>query len=118
MISKTQIEQVVRAIVENYQPEQVILFGSYASGAAREDSDLDLAVVKNTSQPFFKRGSEVRMAIRQAGQVHYFSKDILVFTPEEMKRQKEDKYSIVHEILTKGKTLYDRSKSARLGRQS
>jgi hypothetical protein len=54
------------------------------------------------------------MAIRNSGQIHFFSKDILVFTPAEMANQKDDKYSIVHEILTTGKTLYDRSKSARL----
>ncbi len=114
VISDAQIAAVVQAIVENYQPEKVILFGSYASGSAGDDSDLDLAVVKNTSQPWPKRGSEVRMAIRKAGQIHFFSKDILVFTPEEMANQKDDKYSIVHEILSSGKMLYDRSKSARL----
>jgi predicted nucleotidyltransferase len=114
VISEAQIAEVVKAIVENYQPEQVILFGSYAAGKAGDDSDLDLAIVKNTSQPWPKRGSEVRMAIRNSGQIHFFSKDILVFTPAEMANQKDDKYSIVHEILTTGKTLYDRSKSARL----
>lgn len=111
MISKSQIDEVVQAIVRNYQPEKIILFGSYALGTAREDSDLDLAVIKKTSQPFFKRGKEVRMAIRKAGQIHFFSKDIFVFTPEEMSGQKDDKYSIIHEILTTGNTLYDRSKS-------
>ncbi len=115
MITKSQIDEVVQAIVENYQPEKVILFGSYASGTAREDSDLDLAVIKKTSKPYFKRGGEVRMAIRKAGQIHFFSKDILVFTPDEMANQKDDRYSIIHEILTTGKTLYDRSKSAGLG---
>lgn len=114
VISEAQIAAVVVAIVENYQPEQVILFGSYAAGKAGNNSDLDLAIVKNTSKPWPKRGSEVRMAIRKSGQVNLFSKDILVFTPEEISRQKDDKYSIVHEILTTGKTLYDRSKSARL----
>ena len=115
VISDAQIAAVVQAIVENYQPEQVILFGSYAAGKAGNDSDLDLAIVKKTSQPWIKRGSEVRMAIRKAGQIHYFSKDILVFTPEEISSQQHDKFSLVHEILTTGKTLYDRSKSARLG---
>ena len=49
IISNAQIAAVVQAIVENYQPEKVILFGSYASGSAGDDSDLDLAVVKNTT---------------------------------------------------------------------
>jgi predicted nucleotidyltransferase len=115
MITKSQIDEVVKAIVENYKPEQVILFGSYASGSAQEDSDLDLAVIKHTTKPYFKRGGEVRMAIRKAGQINLFSKDILVFTPEEIASQKDDRYSIIYEILYTGKTLYDRSKSKRLG---
>ena len=56
MVSSSPIDEVVEAIVKFYNPEKIILFGSYASGAAREDSDLDLAVIKETSQPSFKRG--------------------------------------------------------------
>ena len=40
MISKSQIDEVVKAIVENYEPEQVILFGSYASGVAFEAGEV------------------------------------------------------------------------------
>jgi predicted nucleotidyltransferase len=118
MISKSQIDSVVQAIVENYKPEKVILFGSYATDTAREDSDLDLAIIKRTSKPYFKRGGDVRMAIRKSGQIHFFAKDILVFTPDEVDNQKDDHYSIVYEILTTGKTLYDRSKSTRLDNKS
>ena len=114
MVSKAQIDGIVQAIVENYQPEKVILFGSYAAGTAGEDSDLDLAIIKSTIAPSHKRGAEVRKAIRQNGQVYYFSKDILVFTPKEMEQLKNDQYSIVYEILKNGKTLYERSKPARL----
>ena len=32
-------------LVEFYQPERVILFGSYASGKAHVDSDVDILVI-------------------------------------------------------------------------
>ena len=114
MISQKQIDEVAEAIVRYYRPDRVILFGSYAAGTAGEDSDLDLAVIKSTTSPSHKRGAEVRKAIRQNGQVYYFSKDILVFTPKELEQWKEDPYSIVYEILKNGKTLYERPKPARL----
>lgn len=114
MISQKQIDEVADAIVRYYRPDKVILFGSYATGTAGEDSDLDLAVIKSTTAPSHKRGAEVRKAIRQNGQIYYFSKDILVFTPKELAQLKDDPYSIVFEILKNGKTLYERPKPERL----
>lgn len=114
MITQNQIDEVTQAIVRYYRPEKVILFGSYAIGTAREDSDLDLAIVKATKEPLHKRGAQVRLAIRQNGKIYYFSKDILVFTPKEMELLKNDQYSIVYEILKNGKTLYERPKPTRL----
>ncbi len=45
MITSEQIQIVVDTIVEHYQPQMVILFGSYATGEATEESDLDLLVI-------------------------------------------------------------------------
>lgn len=42
------IDEVVRAIAERFQPQQIILFGSYASGDPRPESDVDLLVVMET----------------------------------------------------------------------
>ena len=114
MITQTQIDEVVEAIVQFYRPEKIILFGSYATGMAKEDSDLDLAVIKTTKEPFHKRGAQVRQAIRRNGKIYYFPKDILMFTPVEMKKLKDDPYSVVYEILKTGKTLYERVERPRL----
>jgi predicted nucleotidyltransferase len=42
MINKIKISDIVRKIVQNYDPDKIILFGSYANNTADEDSDLDL----------------------------------------------------------------------------
>jgi predicted nucleotidyltransferase len=48
MISRETIRQAVHLLVEAAHPSKVILFGSYATGAAREDSDVDFLVVEPT----------------------------------------------------------------------
>ena len=51
MISKTKISDIVNKIAKNYDPDKIILFGSYATGTANDDSDLDFIIVKNTDKP-------------------------------------------------------------------
>lgn len=44
------VQQYADAVLQIFQPEVVILYGSYAKGSAREDSDIDVAVVFNGFQ--------------------------------------------------------------------
>ncbi len=99
------IAYVRDAIVKAYRPEKIILFGSAASGDAREDSDLDLLIIKRTRKPYFQRIREVNHAIHI-----WRSTDIFVLTPEELARGIRDKrFFLTREILPKGKVVYDRS---------
>ena len=107
MVTSTQIQQIVQILVKECQPDKIILFGSYAQGTAHEGSDLDLAIVKKSDLPSFKRPIEFQKALRAEGQRWFFPMDILVFTPEEVEKYKSDSYSFVHEVLLTGKTLYE-----------
>src|SRR5947208_16999395 len=49
------LEQIVARIVEQAQPERVILFGSRARGAARAGSDFDILVIKESGEPSARR---------------------------------------------------------------
>ena len=51
MIGTDKISEIVNKIASGYQPDKIILFGSYASGTPNEDSDLDLFVIKDTDLP-------------------------------------------------------------------
>ena len=48
MNKRTEIETIVRQVVDAYRPEKIILFGSYAYGQPNADSDLDLLIIKET----------------------------------------------------------------------
>jgi len=92
-------------IVKAYRPEKIILFGSAATGNAREDSDLDLLIIKRTRKPYFQRIREVNHAIHV-----WRSTDIFVLTPGEVEQGiRDNRFFLTQEILAKGKTLYDRA---------
>ena len=105
MIGKEKISEIVNKIASGYNPDKIILFGSYATGNPNEDSDLDLFVIKDTDLPRPQRTVQV-------GKMLYGSMipiDLIVFTPKEIDESKENKFSFVYEVLTTGKTLYERA---------
>lgn len=118
MVTQQQINEIVRILVSECKPERIVLFGSYANGTANEDSDLDLAIVKKTDLPAHKRPIEFQKALRAGGQRWFFPMDILVYTPEEMEQWKNTQYSLIHEITTTGRTLYESKQPTRLAHQS
>ena len=56
---ESNLERILAALKAHYQPEQVIVFGSLASGQISETSDLDLLIVKETDKRFFERVRDV-----------------------------------------------------------
>ena len=101
-ITQDQIQIVVDKIVKEFQPEKVILFGSYAWGKPHEDSDVDLFVVKKTDMPTLKRIEALdRMFPRRQ-----FPMDFLVYTPEQVQRRVSVGDLFVREIINKGHVLY------------
>jgi len=91
--------------LQGYQPEKVILFGSAARGDADEHSDLDVVVIKQTHQPFVQRGIEAVRHVRlEIGAV-----DLLVYTPEEFQRMREDENPFIERVLADGRVLYEKA---------
>ncbi|MEX0785588.1 MAG: nucleotidyltransferase domain-containing protein [Dehalococcoidia bacterium] len=92
-------------IVRAYKPDKIILFGSAASGSAREDSDLDLLIIKRTRKAYFRRLKDVNHSIHI-----WRSTDIFVLTPGELEHGlKQKRFFLTQEILAKGKVIYDRA---------
>ncbi|MCR4430449.1 MAG: nucleotidyltransferase domain-containing protein [Tepidanaerobacteraceae bacterium] len=48
MIDHEEIEKIRKEIINKFQPDKIILFGSQAKGIAKLSSDIDLCVIINT----------------------------------------------------------------------
>jgi predicted nucleotidyltransferase len=95
------IRRFARQIAERFQPEKIILFGSYAYGTPHNESDVDILVI----MPVY---SAVNQAIRICNAFEPpFSFDLIVRTPKQIAQGfKEDDW-FLREIVEKGKVLYE-----------
>lgn len=102
------LEQMVRAIVDEVDPDRVILFGSHARRDARPDSDVDLIVVER--EPFGPdRSRFVEMNRLYDTLSHFFvPKDILVFNRDEVERWRNSINHVLARSLREGVVLYER----------
>ena len=98
------LRQVTERITEAVHPEKVILFGSFAYGKPTPDSDVDLLVIMNSSQPKADR----EMAISDLFRPRPFPLDILVLTPTELRQRLSRVDPFIHDAIEKGRVLYER----------
>ncbi len=103
-VTPRKIRAVVDKIVQDFNPEKVVLFGSYAYGKPTIDSDVDMLVVMKSNERPAARAAKIYAAI----QGKTFPMDILVRTPEELKERLESGDSFFIEIIDLGKVLYAR----------
>lgn len=95
---------LIQRLAHVLQPERIILFGSYAYGAATADSDVDLLVVMETEDSPVERYLKVSRLLRPRP----FPVDILVRTPAEIQKALAEGDFFIREILERGLTLYER----------
>ena len=102
------LDRMVRAIVDEVNPEQIILFGSRGRGDARRNSDVDLIVVEAESfGPERSRRKEmVRLHHALAG--FHIPTDILVYSHEDVAYWRDSLNHVLARALREGKVLYER----------
>jgi predicted nucleotidyltransferase len=98
------IEQMVARIVEQFDPEQIIMFGSQARGDTGPDSDVDLLVVLPVEGSKLEKAIEIGVALHGIG----VAKDIIVTRPEEFAWRKDVIGTIEYPAAHEGKVLYVR----------
>ena len=106
-ISMQAIRAVVEQIARRFQPEEIVLFGSYAYGTPKAESDVDLLVIMNTPL----RSRQQRLEISRALSPRPFPLDIVVRTPQEIQERIALGDPFVCEITTHGKVVYERPRS-------
>ena len=102
------LDEMVRAIVREVDPEQIWLFGSYARGQAGPDSDLDILVVER--EPFGpgrSRWNELTRLYDVAASLGV-PMDILVYSRSEVERRRGWRNHVIARALREGRLLYGR----------
>lgn len=101
MITMEQIQSVVNQIVELFQPERVILFGSHAYGEPTSESDVDLLVIMPFTGSVIEQMCRIRRLIQKP-----FPIDVIVKTPEEVAWRYEGYDPLVRYAVDHGKVLH------------
>lgn len=107
VVTQEKIQEIAEKIAKEFQPEKIILFGSWAWGKPNQDSDVDILVVKESNKPRMEREREVRSIFFSAG----IPIDILVYTASELKEKIDgDRNLFLEDIINNGKILYANDK--------
>ena len=94
------LRKISERLKKEYHAEKVILYGSYATGEATEDSDVDLFIIAPTNERFFERMATVRGLIRDLRNGLPVSP--IVLTPEEVEKRRRKGDQFVQQILEEG----------------
>jgi predicted nucleotidyltransferase len=79
---KAELDRILNRLKKDPSVRLVLLFGSLARGDARDHSDIDLIVVKETEKRFLDRLDEFYDDAREA-------MDVLVYTPQEFEQMRK-----------------------------
>jgi len=108
MVKMGRVERVIRCL-KKYNPEKIIIFGSYARGETDEYSDLDFVVIKKTRKRFIERLIEAAKLIdNDLGKV-----DVFVYTPREFQEMIERENPFIEQVLKEGRIVYQKEVEAR-----
>ena len=102
MVAMDKIEEFGRHIGRDFGAERVILFGSYARGAATKDSDVDLLVIGPYEGRSVDRSVQMRMKLRPG-----FPVDLVLRTAEKVRQRLAMGDDFMRDILAEGKVLYE-----------
>lgn len=101
-ISQRTISSFARQVARQFNPQKIILFGSYAYGKPTEDSDVDMLVIMSFKGKGAEKATEILLATDPR-----FPIDLLVRTPEQVRMRIKLGDFFIREITQKGKVLYE-----------
>ena len=95
---------LAKQIAHYYNPDKIILFGSVACGKSKDDSDIDLLIIKDSikKRPF--RVKEIFQVLR--GINRNYPLDPMVYTPDEVQKRLSLGDYFIKRIFKEGKVLY------------
>ena len=102
LVNRKLVQSYCDAVAQEFRPQKIILFGSYAYGQPTADSDVDLLVIL----PF--RGNDVAKAIQIRSRFATpFPMDLLVRKPEFIATRLRERDMFVEAVMTQGRVMYE-----------
>jgi len=95
---------LVKRLVSEYAPQKIILFGPYAFGRPNQDSDIDLFIIKETSEKLPQRMDRVRRLV--TGTHRGIPFDPIILTPQEVDQRLKAGDQFIAEIIQRGEVLH------------
>ena len=97
------VQEIIDRIVEGYDPERIIIFGSYARGDASPGSDLDVLVIKETPE----RETSRRIALSRLIGPRRLGVDLIAKTPDEVRYMLDRRSLFMHTIMDEGVVVHE-----------
>ncbi len=104
MIRWEDIKEWCDAVAREFQPDRILLFGSYARGTPHPDSDVDVLVVMRLprGQRDIRQAAAIRDRVRAP-----FPMDLIVRSPQEISRRLAQGDGFVADVLQNGRLMYE-----------
>ena len=102
MISQEKIDSAIRILAQIAGADRILMFGSYARGDAREDSDLDLLVI----EPQVANRAAEMVRLRRALRPLRIPVDVLVYSADDVARWGDQPGSALYSALREGTQVY------------
>jgi len=96
------LREIIRRVVAVARPERIILFGSAGRGRMGPNSDVDLLVVKAGKFDQSRLTGDIYMNLHGVGQ----AVDVILVTPEQVKRYRNTHCLVIAPALREGKVVY------------
>ncbi len=101
-VTMQQIKDYARQIAEQFKPQRIILFGSYAYGRPTNDSDVDLLVVMPINDNPLEAAMNIRRRLPRS-----FPLDLIVRDPSDLRWRLDQQDCFLREVVEKGTVLHE-----------
>jgi len=98
------LSTIATRIIENFQPEKIILFGSHAWGNPTPESDVDILVIMDVEGSPIRKEAEISKIARPK----FVPMDVIVRTPEQIQHRLKIGDPFIRRIMREGEVLYER----------
>ena len=95
---------IATRIIEYFQPERIILFGSHAWGNPTPESDVDILVIMDVEGSPIRKEAEISKIARPKS----VPMDVIVRTPDQIQYRLKIGDPFIRRIMKEGKVLHER----------